>query len=134
MRFISPIAENNNGFTLIEVISVLVIISVLGSMLIPRFLEIDTTSKQRAIDVGISELNGRETLTWALVKISRSGYQSDQNVWDQLKLDPGTDLGDDYDWPTIPGIGGGTLRFKREISVPLTRAASSIEIPGKWNR
>ena len=55
--------------------------------------------------------------------------------WDQLKVDPGTDLGADYDW-TInpPTINGGTLRFKREVSAALTRTYSNTEKPGRWSR
>lgn len=129
-----PIYFDRRGFTLIELISVLVIISVLASVLVPRFLNIDATSRLRAIDVGVADLNGRETLTWAMVKLSVTGYTNDQQVWDQLKVNPGLSLGSDYSWDAPPTITGGSLRFKNETSALLNRNASSIEIPGKWLR
>jgi prepilin-type N-terminal cleavage/methylation domain-containing protein len=133
-RPIDPGFSDRRGFTLIELISVLVIISVLASVLVPRFLNIDTTSRLRAIDVGVADLNGRETLTWAMVKLSVTGYLNDQQVWDQLKVNPGLSLGADYSWDAQPTITGGSLRFKNETSALLNRNASSIEIPGKWLR
>jgi prepilin-type N-terminal cleavage/methylation domain-containing protein len=126
--------NNCKGFTLIELIASLVIFSVLAAILIPRYIDAETASKNRAIDMGISEMNGRETLTWALVKLSDSGYINDQQVWDRLRVDPGTGLGADYDWPVPAGISNGTLRFKQELSAPLIRTASTRETPGRWRR
>ena len=79
-------------------------------------------------------MNGRETLTWALVKLSDAGYRDDTDLWTQLTTDPGTNIGADYDWPTPAGIGGGALRFKREVQATLTRAPSRTDAPGKWQR
>jgi prepilin-type N-terminal cleavage/methylation domain-containing protein len=126
--------KNCRGFTLIELIASLVIFSVLAAILIPRYIDAETSSKLRALDMGVAELNGRETLTWALVKLSDAGYADDQQLWDQLRVDPGTNLGADYDWPNPATITGGTLRFKAGISAQLTRTASSREAPGKWRR
>jgi prepilin-type N-terminal cleavage/methylation domain-containing protein len=65
------------GFTLIEIIAVLVILSVLASVAIPRYISLDESARQRAIDAGIAELNGRETLTWSNIKIfSNPEYHS----------------------------------------------------------
>jgi prepilin-type N-terminal cleavage/methylation domain-containing protein len=123
---------NQSGFTLIELISTLVILSVLAAVLIPRYIDAETSSKIRALDMGVAELNGRETLTWALVKLSDSGWLNDQpQVW--LKMD--TDLGADYDWATgPPSTAGGTLRFKGDISANLDRLQSFTDKPGKWVR
>jgi prepilin-type N-terminal cleavage/methylation domain-containing protein len=128
--------SGNKGFTLIELISTLVILSILAATIIPRYLEIDTTSKFRALDVGVSELNGRETLTWALVKISDSGYLSDEQVWKQLKDSDGLKIGSDYDWPSgdPDRVTGGSLRFNKETSVNVDRNESTKETPGKWQR
>jgi prepilin-type N-terminal cleavage/methylation domain-containing protein len=131
--------RNQAGFTLIELISTLVIISVLAAILIPRYIDAETTAKMRGLDVGVAELNGRETLTWAMVKLSNTGYKRDQQVWDQLSVDPGIYLGADYEWPDLPNINPGTgkgtatLMFKKE-KAPLNRTGSTIETPGRWQR
>jgi prepilin-type N-terminal cleavage/methylation domain-containing protein len=133
-----PQARNNEhqaGFTLIELIATMVIFSVLAAILIPRYIDAETSSKLRALDMGVAELNGRETLTWALVKLSDSGYLNDQQLWNQFQVDPGTNLGADYDWTVAPTRDrGGTLRFKQDTSTPLIRSASTVETPGRWRR
>jgi prepilin-type N-terminal cleavage/methylation domain-containing protein len=128
-------AASQSGFTLIELIATLVIISVLAAVLIPRYIDAETSAKMRGLDMGVTELNSRETLTWAMVKLSNSGYRGDPALWDQFKVDPGTELGADYDWDlNQPNSGGGTLRFKREVSATLTRTFSTTEKPGRWSR
>jgi prepilin-type N-terminal cleavage/methylation domain-containing protein len=125
------------GFTLIELIATLVIISVIAAILVPRYIEAETSSKYRALDVGVSEMNGRETLTWAVVKMSNTGYQNDDQVWTQLMSNPGIELGPDYDWSQgAPSLANkkGTLRFKGEVSAALNRNQSSIVTPGRWQK
>ncbi len=128
---------NSKGFTLIELVATLVIISVLAAIFIPRYMDAETASKYRAIDMGVSEMNGRETMSWALVKLSNDGYRNDDQVWTQLLTSPGIDLGPDYDWDLDrpgPENKKGTLRFKRDVFSPLNRSLSTIETPGRWRR
>jgi prepilin-type N-terminal cleavage/methylation domain-containing protein len=124
--------EGQNGFTLIEVISTLVIISTLAAIVIPKYVDVEQTSRLQAIDLGISELNGRETLTWALIKLSDSGWINDQpQIWARMD----TNLGADYDWPAGPNpSGNSTLRFKSETSAVVVRSPSNVQTPGRWRR
>ncbi len=129
--------NNSAGFTLIELIATMVILSVLAAVLIPRYMDAETASKYRAIDMGVSEMNGRETLSWALVKLSNEGYRDDDQVWGQLLSGPGIDLGPEYDWDLDrpgPANKKGTLRFKRDVFSPLNRSLSTIETPARWRR
>lgn len=119
------------GFTLVEIIAVMVILSVLAAVAIPRYLSIDESARQRSIDAGIAELNGRETLTWSNLKITVTGYIDDAALFSLLD----TTLGDDYSWVGgPPDESGGTLKFRTSIEVPLNRTESTDIEPGHWSR
>jgi prepilin-type N-terminal cleavage/methylation domain-containing protein len=122
---------DENGFTLLELIAVLVILSVLAAIAIPRYISIDEKARQRAIDAGIAELNGRETLTWSNIKITMTGYIDDAALFPRLD----TTLGKDYSWVGgPPDKDGGILKFKESLQVPLVRSESTDIQPGFWTR
>ena len=129
-----PIADHSRrdkGFTLLEIIAVLVILSILAAIAVPKYVSLDEGARQRAIDAGISELNGRETLTWSNEKISVDGWVDDETTFGLV--DPF--LGDEYEWGTDePARTGGTLTFKDSLPVTLTRTESTFERPGSWSR
>jgi len=123
--------QGEQGFTLLELIAVLVILSVLAAIAIPRYISIDESARQRTIDAGIAELNGRETLTWSNIKITMTGYLDDAALFPQLD----TTLGADYAWVGgAPDQDGGTLIFREGTPVPLTRSESTFEKPAHWSR
>ena len=63
--------SEEKGFTLIELMAMLVIIGVMTSVVVKKYNNISVSAELRAIDVGISELNSRETLTWANLIINQ---------------------------------------------------------------
>ena len=123
---------NEQGFTLLEIIAVMVILSILAAIVVPKYVSLDESARQRAIDAGIAELNGRETLTWSNEKISISGWVSDEKTFGLI--DPV--LGDEYEWDPgdPPETDGGSLTFKKSASVTLSRIESTVERPGSWSR
>jgi prepilin-type N-terminal cleavage/methylation domain-containing protein len=120
---------NQKGFTLIELISVMIIMGVMASVSIQRFDLVSDTANQRALHVGIKELNVRESLTWTNVKISLDGYISDEDIYTPAI----TNLGSGYEWNPDPPdrVSGGTLTFKT-ASKTLNRQESTESSAGKW--
>ncbi len=119
---------NQKGFTLIEMVSVMIIMGVVASVSIQKFDILSDTANERALTAGIKELNVRESLVWSNTKISNDGYSSDEDLWTFMQ----TDL-KGYTWGTgEPGREtGGTLRFKT-ASKSLNRQPSTESTAGKW--
>ncbi len=121
------IRPNQSGFTLIEIMVVLLILGVLAGIVQYKLIDLEDSAENRAIEVGIMELNAREKLTWVDFKFSVSGWTNDNAVFAAMDLN----LGAGYSWIAGPAHSGGTLQFKSK-SVVLVRISSTDLSAGGW--
>jgi prepilin-type N-terminal cleavage/methylation domain-containing protein len=122
-----PKTNNDLGFSLIEIIAVLVILSILASVSVPRFVDLSSNAAQKGLDVAMDELNGQEILIWAKIKNSEAGWIDYESLF--LQID--TSLGSYYRWSPHAQITGGILHFKDQM-VKLNRIPSTSLSPGMW--
>jgi prepilin-type N-terminal cleavage/methylation domain-containing protein len=119
--------RSQSGFTLLEMMSVLVILGVMFSVIIHKFRILSETGYQKAIESGIQELNIRETLTWYDFKISNDGWINDTDLFKSLD----TKLGAGYHWNPVAGEVGGSLHFGPK-TIALVRNHSTDKSAGSW--
>ena len=121
--------RRDSGFTLIEIMCVLVITSVISAVAFSKILQADEGAQQTGINQGVAEMNVRETVTWAVAKVN-TGVINDNLIWSLLDKK----LGNEYSWDSGPNqTSSSTLRFK-ETAVSVSRFVSTNTQPGKWRR
>jgi len=122
--------SKESGFSLIELMAMLVIIGVIASVAVKKYTNLSTHAEKRAILAGITELNVRETLFWANHLIANGGYGGDDPFWSLMVMS--TDLGSTYQWAIGPTKLSGELSFGSQ-SETLTRTTSTQLSAAKWS-
>jgi prepilin-type N-terminal cleavage/methylation domain-containing protein len=84
----TPPLFNNAGFTLLEIIAVLVIMSILAVVAVPRYFNLQEEARERAFGAGMAEATGRINSYFAQQVLS--GVHP--NAIDYMVID--TDMGD----------------------------------------
>ena len=134
------ICASQKGFTLLELVAVMLILGLLAALAIPRYMDVEAAATDRAIDAAVSELNGREAIIWGQVKTTGTSYMKatgDNDVWGLMLNDPTKSfpyLGAEYEWSVVPDQSGGSLRFKGGSVFTLSRSPSTIAIPARWRK
>jgi len=119
--------RNNQGFTLIEIMAVLIIMGIIIGVIGLKMISFTDTAKQRAVDTTVSELNGREKLTWHKANLSTIGYINDTDIFNMIDYTSGNIY-----WNSI-GILGGELTTDG-AGVWINRTPSNKGQPGSWSK
>ena len=119
---------DSKGFTLIELIAIMAILSIVTTLTVKKVVAISYTAEQNALTQGLAELNAREKMTWTKIKLADHGYQDDEAVWNEIDLN----LGEQYSWNKAPEKNGGTLSFGSQ-SIALKRTVSNEDTAGSWS-
>jgi prepilin-type N-terminal cleavage/methylation domain-containing protein len=120
---------NQRGFTLVEIIAVLIILSILAVMAVPRFINMSTGDKM--ITQVVSELTVREKLTWMNIRLGTSLTEDaiDSVVFSAMSFDVGVGAV----WTTSPTKNGGTISVDGTTS-GIKRTPANLTNPAVWSR
>jgi prepilin-type N-terminal cleavage/methylation domain-containing protein len=119
--------SDQKGFTLIELISVMIILGVMASVSVKKLDLLSGSATDRVLHEGVKELNVRESLIWTDIKLSSANWANDAEVFSRMD----TDLGPDFNWAVGPNAAGGILSFRNQ-SIALTRMPSTTSSAAEW--
>jgi len=102
--------KKEDGFTLVEVIAVLVILGILAAVAIPKFFDMQDTARLRAIDGAIGELNGQVALAFA--QNALNGYPNGAGGYEGYTGDLGTNSDFQITGQAAETPGTGTIGFR----------------------
>jgi len=120
------VLENQKGFTLVEIIAVLVILGILAAVAIPKYFNLQEEAKNKALDAALGEGVGRVNQHFA--KQLLNGQTPGQINYSNADTSIGTNLGD-FTLDTSVAGNSITLLITGKPNTPLAGNTKSRTIP-----
>lgn len=117
--------KNEKGFTLIEIIAVLVILGILAAIAVPKYLSLMDQSRMNAAQSAIAEVKARASGYYASQTLSASATPTMASVMASVTTTP--DVGSDFTVTAASSATSITITVTCEKGSALTTNAS-----GTW--
>ena len=122
------ILKNEEGFTLIEIIAVLVILGILAAVAVPKFFDLQARAKEKAVASAVAELKVRVNQHFASdlldgITPPNIGYTAASvgtNVGADFNITDWTPQTTDITFNVIYPLGAGLETYARSIVMPTT--------------
>lgn len=125
--------KNEEGFTLVEVIAVLVILGILAAVAVPKFFDMQATARTKALEGAVGELNGQVALAFAQNALSGGTAGAYQGFTGYVGPDfTVTITGNPASGPATADItpDTGTIAIQGQPAVALNWTAGDTDSPG----
>ena len=117
--------RNQRGFTLLEIIAVLVILGILAAVAVPKYISLLEESRNSAAQAAIAEVKARASGYYGLFTLRNSAVPPPASVFGSVTAAP--DVGADY---TVAAAQSGSNIL---ITVSVVKGATlSPSVVGTW--
>ncbi|MGV8059414.1 MAG: type II secretion system protein [Smithellaceae bacterium] len=118
--------KNQKGFTLIEIIAVLVILGILAAAAVPKYISLQEEARKNAAYGAIAEVKARASQYYALRTLESGKAPSATDVLASVTTTP--DVGPDFT------VTAGAVAANSDIPISVTqvKGVDITAVPGTW--